>query len=272
MTSVQIIQVGQGDPGVNLDLVKRMAQRVQRHYHFSIGDRITNLGEPMENGLYQSARLLDVLIDNRQIDGDSICVGITHCQLHDEIMSAVDLNNRAVLITTDPTTTEPFLSRVQANITGYVLFEMAAQLLTIDYRHRTQLNIDPEDCGSPWHKQTKGCVFDYSDVLKDTRIKLIKPTICSECLSHIEEANVSESVLSACKKIINRACHLTISVILQSLAVNPVVSLFVGGILVATLTDWLNDYISSGQIIGLLIIGVLVTVFVLLRRSPSLKM
>jgi len=264
MKSVQIIQVGGGDPIISLKLVRRIASMVQCYYNFHVGDAITNLGNPMDDGLYSIKTLLNVLIDNRHSNEVSITVGITHCKLQYEMMSAVDPDNKAILITTDPDTIKEFIEDVKSNPTAYVLFELGAQLLTIDYRRRTNLKVDSEECDLPWHPQPKGCVFDYCDNPRDTRMKLIKPNICDECTSYLESANVGGSAISACEKIIKISQELTTLSKLKSSAFNPIIMLFVGAILATVLNNWLMITFSPWLIICILIVVILSTLFILI--------
>ena len=114
MEKIQIIHVGQADPDVDVKKIGHIAEKAQSHYNFFIGDPLTTLGKPMDSGVYLPEDLLKNLIAKRHVNDVSVTVGITHVLLHEDIMSTVDRNNKAVLITTHPTTTEPFLSRVKA--------------------------------------------------------------------------------------------------------------------------------------------------------------
>lgn len=273
MKKVQLIQVGQADLDVNLKEIMRLANKVQSQYDFFIGDQLTKLGDPLgDSGNYLPKTLLDLLISNRSDDANAITVGITYVPLHEEILSTVDQNNQAVLVTTHPDLTEPFLSRVKTNPTQWVMFEIAAQLLTIEYRCRTKIQIDPQDCGLPWHKELSSCIFDYNDVIADTSKKLMSPDVCSTCEYNLDKANIGDSVRSAIKSIINRALRIRLKVAILLIIDNPLFNLFAGGLIVTALYDWFVDYFypDPARLMYPLLGCVVVAVLLVLRKSPKL--
>ena len=273
MKRVQLIHVGQAGLKVNLKKIMKLANKAQCQYVFFIGDQLKTLGHPEEDsGIYLPKTLLDLLISKRSDGGGAITVGITYVSLHEEIMSTVDQNNQAVLVTTHPDMTEPFLSKVETNLTQWVLFEIAAQLLTIEYRRQTGLEVDPQDCGLPWHKELNSCIFDYSDVLTDTSMKLVSPQICSTCQNNLDVADVGESTVTTCRKIINRALKIPPKVAIKLIIDNPLFNLFAGGSIATASYDWFvkNVDLDPSRLTYLLLVGVLVAVWRVIRKSPKL--
>ena len=137
---------------------------------------------------------------------------------------------------------------------------------------KKQLNVDPQDCGLPWHEETRSCVFDYSDVLEDTSKKLVKPKLCSTCRGNLDEANVRNSVKKACLDLIKRALHVSPLQALQSLFNNPIAAALLGGMIVTVSTNWLNEYVSTKDQFLLLCLGLLIMLRVNLKKSPLMKL
>jgi len=61
MPNIQIIQMGTLAHGLRIDHINRSANRAQGYYSFTVGDKITTLGDP-RRGIYTAENLLDLLI------------------------------------------------------------------------------------------------------------------------------------------------------------------------------------------------------------------
>ena len=81
-----------------------------------------------------------------EADG-AILVGIVDATMGDEYFSAVNRDNYCILVSIDGV--ESILEKTRTTLQGYVLVEVAAQLLTIDYRQRADISVDPDECGPP---------------------------------------------------------------------------------------------------------------------------
>jgi len=156
-------------------------------------------------------------------------------------------------------------------IDAYVLVQIAAQLLTIEYRRASNTAADPEDCEPPWHGETKSCVFDYSDVTEDTGKKLIAPQLCESCKSLLAKKNIRQSVISACMRIVDLAVRPKVHTLIRDLIGSPVMGFLFGGVFGMMLTDVLAPYISVWVLSVILIALVAVWVVIQYRRIPSIK-
>ena len=78
---------------------------------------------------------------------------------------------------------------------GYVLFEIAAELLTIEYRCLTTERFDPAECKAPWHIARRSCIFDYDGRNGSTpAVKMLRPQLCEECKLRLRNAGVALSI------------------------------------------------------------------------------
>src|SRR5882762_5720488 len=132
MPRVEIVQMGSPIHSLNLQAVSRTANRVQSHFNFVVGDPINTIGEPYtDDGEYKVADLAGLLERRSQNEVESE-VGITDAPLCEEFFSGVDSASKHIVISLAPI--ENLLPRINKSKADYVLLEIAAQLLTVEYR------------------------------------------------------------------------------------------------------------------------------------------
>jgi len=154
---VQIIQLGSLTPSLNLKGVARFANKTQTHFQFISGDPIEHLGDPDDEGKYK-VRDLGTLLETRRNQGSvDVAVGVVDSPLYYELFSGVDTTNNNIVISTVPF--EELPAAVKIPIDAYILVEIAAQLLTIEYRRQNNIGVEPEECASPWHGKTRSLSF-----------------------------------------------------------------------------------------------------------------
>jgi len=266
MPIVEIVQMGPLPHDLNLRIVTKTANKVQDHFQLVLGDPINHLGQPNSDGEYKVADLA-VLLETRRHQSDAeLEVGITDAPLCEGLFSGVDNASNNIVVSLAPM--ETLLPRINKSKADYVLLEIAAQLLTTDYRRQTDLSVDPEVCALPWHKETKSCVFDYCDNPPETLKKLMAPKLCSECRSMFETANIRESVITACLNIVKKAVYAKLLNVLRGVLSDPIGrSLFGGLFIYLVVALFSNAGLNNLQIGGLLLVVLLLVVLKHFRRS-----
>lgn len=227
MYMVEIIQMGPLASGLNLKEVIRVAEKSQKHFQFILGNPINTLGEPDTEGEYRVSDLAKLLEARRTQSCADVAVGVTDSPLYWELFSGIDKASNSVVISTSPT--DPLLAKVNKSKAAYVLVEIAAQLLAIEYRRLKNISAEPEDCAPPWHGETKLCLFDYCGDPPQTVKKLITPKLCPQCLALLDSANVRESVKKACLNLAKRAVRAKFLHQLLTVLGHPLVGFFFGG-------------------------------------------
>ena len=134
MTTVRVVRVGPLVAACEVAWLVRAASRSQQFYHFEVGDPVQSLGAPDEDGAYRIDDLIDILVKSRAEADGAILVGIVDAEMGDECFSAVNRENDCILVSIDGV--QPILEKTRTTLQGYVLVEVAAQLLTIAYRQR----------------------------------------------------------------------------------------------------------------------------------------
>ena len=246
--------------GLNLTTISTFANRCQKHFHFTVSDPIQSVGKPSDNASYTVDSLADALLNNRAELGDTVLIGVVDSEVGDKVFSSLDRKNRCIIISIDDV--DSILKQTKTTLKGYVLVETAAQLLTLKYRRRVQVSIDPDACGEPWHEETRECLFDYCEKREHTGKKLMVPKICSHCQALFDKANMPCSVLMAGKKIFNAGVRRTILEIIDDVTKYRLVMFLVGALVTPTLRPILNNagisavqlLISGGIIFALIVL------------------
>ena len=259
MTTVRVVRMGPLVAACDEAWLVRAANRSQTFYHFEVGDPVPSLGAPDEDGAYRIDNLIDILVQSRAEDG-AILVGIVDATIGDEYFSALNRKNDCVLVSIDGV--QSILEKTQTTLQGYVLVEVAAQLLTIAYRQRANISADPNECGLPWHGDTRQCLFDYCEKREHSGKKLMAPNLCARCRAKLEEANVPQRVLVGATGLFNRGVKRSLLGVLDDTTHNPFVMFVLGAIVMSSVRPSLAEAGVSAQ--WLLGIGVMLFVGVIL--------
>lgn len=195
MIIVTIIQLGPLRVGLKLTTVVDRANRAQQSYFFRLGDSVESTGEPdAEQGRYTFDRLASRLATRRD-ENTQLLVGVTDHAVHDEMFSAVAKDLSCIIVSTDDIQT--VLKTDGTTDTGYVLFEIAAQLLTIEYRRLSEERFPPTECGAPWHRERRRCIFYWDEERQHTGQKMLEPGLCPPCDAALDRTNVAASFSTA---------------------------------------------------------------------------
>lgn len=257
MGHLKIVQMGPLIPEIDLSKVQRTANKAQKTFHFSIGDKIETIGPSDVDGQYDFGRLEKLLKENRGESGVDIIIGVIDVGIYDELYSGIDENCKCIIISLYDI--KATLERSRKSYVDYVLCEIAAQLLAIQYRRAMKISVAPEDCEEPWHDETRSCLFDYDENRYHTFKKLMSPTLCAKCKALFTEANVSERIQSDCVKIVKSGIRPIRTTLLETIN-----NKFVWGLVGIFLGILLNQ--ESAPPISYVFIGMIVLIIVVFIR------
>ena len=199
MKNVTLVQMGPLVPNFDLEKVRHMANKAQKVFTFTVGDQITTVGSTDRDEQYKFNDLSQTL-KQRSEEDINVLIGVIDSKIHNELYSGVDGDNQLIIVSLADIRNMLQLSRKGYN--DYVLCEIGAQLLAIEYRRIRSISFDPEECGVPWHEETLSCLFDYDENRDHTYKKLMSPKLCAKCKALLAEANVGMSVQTACVNIV----------------------------------------------------------------------
>jgi len=240
MIRVELIPLGQISADLDLHELVRVANKIQHYFYFALGDTVETLGRPGEHAEYPFDHLVGLLKAWNQRESKIVRVGVLDDQLdHDELFSGIDRELRYIIVSTNDV--EEIPRRSSKTLTAYVLLEIAAQLLTIEYRRVTRLSCSPVECAAPWHEETRSCLFDWSEKRQHTAKKLLKaPHLCLQCQADLSQANVPGSVRQACLEMVRAAVRPRFKAIARDVATDPLVRFLFGGFVLSALTNLIS--------------------------------
>jgi len=268
MPTVKLMQMGPLPTDLNLRDVVKLANAAQRHFQFELGDPITGLGAPGEDGVYSFSALAPLLEARRKRDNVDTAIGVIDCPLVDELFSGLDTASKNVVISLSPA--RPLLAHVNQTKSAYVLVEVAAQLLTIEYRQQTGTSAAPEQCAPPWHQETRSCLFDYCADAPQTLKKLMSPKLCSGCTALLESANIEASVIRSCVTLVETALRQRFWNVLRSTLGDPIGRFAFGGLVTLLATEGGTAIgFTKLDVGGVLSVAMLVVLLCQMRRANS---
>ena len=229
---VEIVPLGPISHEQIIDTAVRRANRGQRNYRLAVGEPVVSLGGPDGRGRYRFAHLAERMIAARQSSNTDILVGVIDQPLCDELFSGTDRESLAIVVSLDSIT--DLLQSTGKSPADYLLVEIGAQLLTIEYRRATGLQVDAEHCALPWHRETRSCIFDYCDDRPQSSKKMMEPQLCSACRAALEKANVRHSRVAAAVRIVQRGVDPRAVRLLRDASSRPLIQFLFGGFLFAT--------------------------------------
>ncbi len=272
MVNVQIIKMGPLPKEISIHRIMKRGNKAQNYYSFGVGDELTALGGS-DDGRYTADHLLELLEQNRGSAAIDVLIGVADCQIHDDLFSTVDENNKCIIISTQANDIRGMVKKIPTTIEAYVLVEIGAQLLTIEYRRATNTAADPEESVLPWHEETKTCVFDYSDDFEHTGKKLIAVSLCESCKALLTETNIRFSVKSACIDIVNSGVKTKLRTLIREVLEKRVMGYLFSGLAGMALVDLLETGIPLSVLFAI-ILGIIIPVWVFIkyRMIPSIKL
>ena len=232
MTTVRVIRMGPLVAACDVAWLVRAANSSQKVYRFEVGDPLQSLGDPDEDGAYPIDNLIDILVKSRAGASGAILVGIVDVTMGDEYFSAVNRENDCILVSISGV--QPILEKTRTTLQGYVLVEVAAQLLTIAYRQRADISTDPDECELPWHGDTRQCLFDYCEKREHSGKKLMAPNLCVRCRAKLDEVNVPQRVLVGATGLFNTGVKRSLLGVLDDITHNRLVMFLLGAIVASS--------------------------------------
>lgn len=248
MPDIKVVQLGPLHEQLNLRGVVNKANRSQGQYIFHLADPLEYLEESTEDeGQYKFDLLADHLQRKRGSDTAQVLIGVTDHAIHDQMFSALSSDFTCILISTADI--EEGTITQKTSMAGYVLFEIGAQLLTIEYRRLREIKSEPEECAEPWHKERRTCLFDWDEERKHTGQKIASQKICVLCNSLLSKAGVGQTLIDATTGLA-RAGLTPVRTFLKNQVRAPIIMLISGALLgnflglevFSTVSWWLKPY------------------------------
>jgi hypothetical protein len=234
------------------DQILKLLNRFPGQFSVSSADKISSIGDPDIYELaYSDQRLIKLFPKS---DQKTIRYGI--------ILSPIEGNYYSRTISYDTQVlslyqVEEICKIADRSIEEYIVQTILTDILSLKYFAFSGHYI--------FHRETRGCIFDFSRNKQDKVHKLQKLTIDPTCRKVLSKSNIPEQFVEAIKNSLQRIKKPTFFDTFRKSLRNPVFSFFYGGLCIGVLInivsslalgelDSLSDYLLLGTFLFLIIV------------------
>ena len=208
---VFLVALGPLNNKVDLEHLASLLNKHQLFYRFDVLSSLQNLPYPAiprpGNNLpaFHPDQLFEYMEEKRRsAGGDVLLAGVIDSEVHDDLYSTSDRFNRACIVSLRTDNLAEVIAESGKTYEQYVALELAAQLLSIQFRRAAGISADPCACVSPWHEERLNCLFDYYGLTSGNVTKLIEARLSSHVVAEMEAHDVAQDRIEATMSIVNR--------------------------------------------------------------------
>lgn len=242
--------------------------KAQKEYNFIVIDPIENLGEPDDNEQYPFKYLVSQALKRLDPKKNELIVGITSNSITGEYFSDVDPPNRVIIISLNDM--KVYLEDADRDFEDYVILEVSGNIA--EYEHA---KIYPQSsvigiCGDPWHRETRGCLFDYCNRRSDIVEKLRHTQVENICRGRWIEKQLSQDKLCAVESLVKEAVKTKFSKAIKEILAHPVSGFLYGGVTIGSFNTFIQQTYGDSSVLYLFIgnvvaLGVSIGIFYTLK-------
>ena len=260
---IQVFKLGfVGD--VDLGKVVCLINDSQNVFRGVIGDSVSNIGDPdlFDATSYSDGRLFGLFPPDQQ---DVIRVGIVLAPIQNNFYTRSLFPGSMVLSLFQ---TQEICETSRRTVEEYIVISLVMHLLWLQFKMR-----DPDaEYQDLFHKDVRGCLFDYTIHKPDKVHKLKSGQIDLRCKAKLIQANVPGSIISGAESILKRVNRTTF---LDSLAEglnNPIFSFLFGGLCLGVLINFVTSvaFEHLGSATKYYVLGGLIVLLVMLATGNYL--
>lgn len=272
---VHLVILGANFPeDVSIKHVATRLNRMQSALKFHDSDLVLGIGEPnQKDGSYSP----DTLFNHLKSSEHRYTIGITNLKMEKSPFFIrlngssppniiVSLKNLPVA-RTKKAQEERMLSGLAAGIL-YSSYVESLQIRGVDKKVVDEILARPGDHALDlFHKEPRGCVFDFRDTESMVDGAPASYRLCTPCIGKVQQASVPNSILQAGLRIFKVVRTPTLQKSFFSIFDDPVLSFFFGGLLIGLLINIITEFLTGMRDFFLYIIVALVVIFILAKYA-----
>jgi len=219
MIRVGIFKLGNGP--VHTARLERLLSALTGPYHFEVGTSITNLGPPDLHGYgYSDDAIVSAI--SPHADAYDVAVAITIVPIEDNYFTR-RVGGRFIISTTYQA--EMLMQSSGRSPEEYVALAICQELVNFEFCRVTGKG--PQD--DLFHKDPRGCLFDFAGIKEQKIGKLKSCSICQDCLGKLAETNADQYVIDFAKRLLRKVRSPSLGKALRLSVSSPGISFLFGG-------------------------------------------
>jgi hypothetical protein len=205
-------------------------------YVFEPGPRIQTMGDPDLYGFAYSDGAFLRLVDQYR-DLFDICAILTTVPIADNFFTrTIDFNT---IISTSFQADE-LMDRSGRSLSEYYALAICQELISFAFQRVS---------GLPWtdlfHKETRGCLFDFAGSKRDKIAKLKKCDICPQTIGLLAQHNVNDRTVSFVKTILQRIRRPSVRKSLLNSVTSPILGFVYGGVVIGFVVNVVSSLVLN---------------------------
>lgn len=215
----------------------KLLSAVKGPYVFEYCTEISNLGDPDLHGYAYSDDAFDALIKPHRGMYD-ICAVLTSVPIERNFFTRSTPDHTLIIATF-------YQSDELLQASGRVPEEYAAlaicqELVSIEFQKISGLH-----WRKLFHKDPRGCLFDFAGIKQQKVAKLSRCSICDPCLGNLARKNLNRKVTTFATSLLNHIRKPTFKKALHTCVATPGLSFVYGGLVISAAVNLLSSVIMA---------------------------
>ena len=221
---------------ININKVCSFFNNAQSVYQFTEATSILDLGNPDIDVYGYSDKKFESII-NPHLNDYNFSVIITCAPIEGNYYTRTILD-KIILITLYQS--EEVVEKSKRTFEEYLIIAIAQELISFEFQRVTGKNWD-----DLFHKDTRGCIFDFVGIKEQKAAKLISCKICDSCRGKLSTSNLNNKILIAFEKVLLRIKKPSILKSTKKCILSPIISFIYGGIVIGAIINLFSSFITS---------------------------
>lgn len=256
MITVGLFPVGYNK--INIPRICKFLNNTQSVYLFKEATDILNLGTPDLGDYSYSDNAFELIINPHYKEYD-FSVIITCAPLEKNYYTRTILN-KIIIITFYES--EEVIKESNRTEDEYLIIAISQELICFEFERVTN-----KSWQELFHKDTRGCIFDFVGIKSQKVAKLNTCQICESCRGKLYSSHLNNQIIKAFEKVLLKIKRPSFIKSIMQCILSPIVSFVYGGIVIGTVINLLSSFIMADnevsyfQKTSLMILSSLIVVF-----------
>ena len=264
MKKVGLFQFGYIDG--NIKVVCRILNSSGNYYDIKYVSTINNIGEPDLLDYAYSDNIFKKLI-YPYLNSHDICIIMTSVPIEENYITR-NIGTNIIICTSYQTQEIILLSNKSSEECAVVA--ILEELISIEFQ-----SISHKQWSELFHKDPRGCLFDFSGIKNQSLAKLNSCKICPDCEAKLYSNNVPEDAIIYAKRILKRIQMPSFLKAFKKSISSPILSFIYGGVIIGVFVNIFSSLVLSTNNLNLnqrILIGILTSFIILFPIIVYIRM